>query len=194
MSTTLVGNSSRIEYEIEGPAGAPGVVVVGGISATRPLASGTKDASAEGLEGGQPREAMALARAIGMTTYRTAREFATRFGAPPELSDRSAEFDVERYLFAAGERFADRMGPARFLALSLSADLHRVTPEDVRVPTTVIAAEGDTLVPPEHLLAMAKRLPSLRGYHLISTVCGHDAFLTEPDQVGALLTTILETC
>src|SRR5260221_12786121 len=46
MSTTLVGNSSRIEYEIEGPAGAPVVVVLGGISATRHVASGTKDASA----------------------------------------------------------------------------------------------------------------------------------------------------
>src|SRR5258708_34833212 len=91
----------------------------------------------QGLEAGQPREAMALARAIAMTTYRTAREFATRFGAPPELSDRSAAFDVERYLFAAGQRFADRIGPPRVLSLSRSADQERVTPEDVRVATTV---------------------------------------------------------
>ncbi|MDQ6634517.1 MAG: homoserine O-succinyltransferase [Gemmatimonadota bacterium] len=144
-----------------------------------------------GLQTGRAAEAMAIARGIAMTTYRTAGEFAERFSTQPIRRGDEMEFDVERYLRRAGEKFAERMSPERFLALSLSADLHRVVPEHVTVPTTVIAAQGDTLVPPSHLRALANRLPRLSGYHLIRTRFGHDAFLTEPARLGRLLTSAL---
>jgi homoserine O-acetyltransferase len=144
-----------------------------------------------GLETGRVVDAMAIARGIAMTTYRTAGEFAERFGARRVLDERSAEFDVERYLRRVGDRFAEQMRPERFLALSLSADLHDVVPEQVLVPTVVIAAEGDTLVPADQLRAMAHRLPDLRAYHVLRTRFGHDAFLTEPDALGRLLTSVL---
>jgi homoserine O-acetyltransferase len=144
-----------------------------------------------GLATGRASEAMAIARGIAMTTYRTAGEFAERFTAEPSRTERSVEFEVERYLRRAGEKFAQRMLPERFLALSLSADLHRVVPERIAVPTTVIAAQGDTLVPPSHLRALANRVPRLRGHHTIRTRFGHDAFLTEPARLGRLLTSAL---
>jgi homoserine O-acetyltransferase len=144
-----------------------------------------------GLETRRAADAMAIARGIAMTTYRTAGEFAERFSTQPIRSGDAIEFDVERYLRRAGEKFAERMAPERFLALSLSADLHRVVPEHVTVPTTVIAAQGDTLVPPSHLRALANRLPRLRGYHVLRTRFGHDAFLTEPARLGRLLTSAL---
>lgn len=140
-----------------------------------------------GLETGRPDDTMALARAIAMTTYRSAREFDERFGAVTGAAEGAIEFAVEQYLMQAGRRFATRMAPERFLALSLSVDLHRVTPEDIHVPTTVIAAEGDTLAPPAQLRAMSRRLPNLTAFHTLETRCGHDAFLTEPRQLGALL-------
>jgi homoserine O-acetyltransferase len=99
---------------------------------------------------------------------------------------------VERYLRHAGERFAERMPPARFLALSLSADLHRVLPERVLVPTTIIAAQGDTLVPSSQTRALAARLPNLRGFHTLRSRRGHDAFLTETGRLSRLLITILD--
>jgi homoserine O-acetyltransferase len=144
-----------------------------------------------GLETGRAAEAMAIARGIAMTTYRTAGEFAERFSTEAICTGSDVEFDVERYLRRAGEKFAQRMSPERFLALSLSADLHRVVPEHVTVPATVIAAQGDTLVPPSHLRVLANRLPRLRGYHVIRTRFGHDAFLTEPARLGRLLTSAL---
>ncbi len=139
-----------------------------------------------GLETGRADDGMALARAIAMTTYRSAREFDERFGAAT-VDGETTEFAVERYLTDAGRRFAARMAPERFLALSLSVDLHRVTPEDIAMPTTVIAAEGDTLAPPEQLRAMAARLPHLTAFHTLGTRCGHDAFLTEQRQLGVLI-------
>jgi homoserine O-acetyltransferase len=126
-----------------------------------------------------------------MTTYRTAREFSERFDVAPVCSERSAEFDIERYLVGAGDKFAARMRPERFLALSLSVDLHRVSPEAINVRTTVIAAQGDTLVPPAQLRAMAKRLPNLDAVHTLKSRFGHDAFLTEQRRLGALLSATL---
>jgi homoserine O-acetyltransferase len=148
-----------------------------------------------GLRTGAAREAMAIARGLAMTTYRTAREFAERF--PPAVSTHggacaNAGFDVERYLRNAGERFADRMSPARFLALSLSGDLHRVVPERIAVPTILIAAQGDTLVPPAQMRELARRLPRLVAFHTLRSRRGHDAFLTETGRLNRLLTTILD--
>ncbi|MEO5815322.1 MAG: homoserine O-succinyltransferase [Gemmatimonadaceae bacterium] len=144
-----------------------------------------------GLDTGSSVAGMTLARAVAMTTYRTAREFSERFGETPECTERGTEFEVERYLIGAGEKFAARMRPERFLALSLSADLHHVVPEAVTVPTTVIAARGDTLVPPPQMRAMSKRLPRLEAFHVLPTRFGHDAFLTEQRKLGRLLTNTL---
>jgi homoserine O-acetyltransferase len=144
-----------------------------------------------GLATGRAAHCMAIARGIAMTTYRTAREFDERFGPVPVHGADGVEFEVERYLRHAGGRFAERMTPARFLALSLSADLHRVTPERIAVPTTVIAAQGDTLVPPAQLRAMARRLPQLEQCVTLRTRFGHDAFLTEPARLGRILTPVL---
>jgi homoserine O-acetyltransferase len=148
-----------------------------------------------GLRTGTAREALVIARGLAMTTYRSAREFAERF--PPSASTHvrgvtDATFDVERYLRHAGERFAERMSPARFLALSLSGDLHHVLPEQVRVPTTLIAAQGDTLVPPAQMRELARRLPQLVAFHTLRSRRGHDAFLTETGRLNRLLTTILD--
>ena len=138
---------------------------------------------------------MIIARGLAMTTYRPAREFAERFPPAPLASaavSLQAEFDVERYLRHAGERFAERMSPARFLALSLSGDLHRVRPEQVRVPTSLVAAQGDTLVPPSQMRELARRLPRLGAFHTLRSRRGHDAFLTETGRLNRLLTTILD--
>jgi homoserine O-acetyltransferase len=173
------------------------LVVISAAHASHPMATGLRALQRQivelGLETDRATDAMVLARGIAMTTYRTVREFAERFDVTPTLHERSAEFDVERYLRHAGEKFARRVSPERFLALSLSADLHDIVPEKVQVPTVVIGADGDTLVPYDQLCAMASRLPDLRAFHVLRTRFGHDAFLTEPAQLGRLLTSVLES-
>lgn len=147
-----------------------------------------------GLRTGEPTEAMIIARGLAMTTYRSAKEFAERFPAVVRLdgAERKTEFEVERYLRHSGARFAERMRPARFLALSLSADLHCVSPERVTVPTTLIAAQGDTLVPPAQMRDLGARLPHLLAFHTLRSRRGHDAFLTETGRLSRLLTSILD--
>ena len=141
-----------------------------------------------GLAGGRAREGLVLARALAMTTYRSQREFAERFPSAPDLVDGgTAAFPVEGYLRHHGERFADAWSPSRFLALSLSADLHQVDPGAIAVPALLVAAEGDVVVPREQLEALDAQLAGPSRLADVRTITGHDAFLTEPAQVGALV-------
>lgn len=179
-------------------ARSQGLVVISGAHASHPFTTGIRAIQRRivrlGVQSGRGREGVALARALGMTTYRSAEEMAARFA--PVLPSRDADgvtFAVERYLVGQGSRSAAHFDARRFLVLSLSADLHRVEPEDVRVPALLVAAEGDTLVPAVQMEELARRLgaPS-RLVHLPSRV-GHDAFLAEPELVAPVLSSALAT-
>lgn len=147
-----------------------------------------------GLETGRTRSALAIARGLAMTTYRSAQEFSERFDTAPEtLQENDAEFAVESYLEHHGARFADTWSAERFLALSLSGDLHRVDPSRITTPTVIVAAEGDAIVPGEQLERLAASIAApTRLIHLASKH-GHDAFLTEPESLGRILEIAIAT-
>jgi homoserine O-acetyltransferase len=134
------------------------------------------------LAGGLPTEGLALARALAITTYRTAAEFAERFPLEPD-----APFAVERYLDRAAVRFVERCTPERYLALSESLDLHRVDPATVRTPTALLGVREDTLVPCWQLWQLQAQLGAPCSLEEISSLTGHDAFLTEPELVRDFL-------
>lgn len=145
-----------------------------------------------GLETGRTADAMSIARGIAMTTYRTAGEFKERFDSHPLSRERNtARFAVDAYLRDRGARFADTMRPERFLALSLSTDLHRVDPSSITTPTTLVAAEGDTIVPHQQMEQLATRLSGVAHLQELQTRVGHDAFLVETAKVSSILTAAL---
>lgn len=144
-----------------------------------------------GVEASRHREALELARALGMVTYRTGHEFARRFGGSPAWGGGAPRFPVEEYLDHQARRFADRFPLARYLALSESLDLHRVTPARIRVPVTLVASRSDLVVPLRQMRELAARLPGPVQLHLLYTDTGHDAFLTEAATVSAILSSIL---
>ena len=149
-----------------------------------------------GLDTGRPSDALSIARGIAMTTYRTATEFGERFStlpirraqaAPGEARGGKPQFEVDAYLRNRGARFVEAMRPERFLALSLSTDLHRVDPSRITTPTTIVAAQGDTIVPREQLDVLTSRLSGARHFVEVETRVGHDAFLVETAQVSAIV-------
>ena len=141
-----------------------------------------------GLETGRARDSLAIARGLAMTTYRSSEEFGTRF-APcgTRLPAGREELCVESYLRHHGEKFAAWMSPARFLALSLSADLHRVNPARCTTPALFVASRGDTIVPLEQLSSLHDHWAGSSRLAETHTHTGHDAFLAEPQHVGALI-------
>ena len=168
------------------------IVVIGAAHESHPMSTGLRAIQRRivelGLDTGRPTDGMVLARAVAMTTYRTAREFADRFrDSKPEQQDDRIVFPIESYLEAAGKRFAAWCPPERFLALSLSSDLHHVDPAGVRVPAILIAEEGDTLVPEEQIIELAQRLGAPNPLVRLPTMHGHDACLTDPETINPIL-------
>jgi homoserine O-acetyltransferase len=150
-----------------------------------------------GVETGRTHDALVLARALAMTTYRSAGEFDERFkcrslaalGMTGTFGMTS--FPVEEYLLHQGERFAATWTAERFLALSLSADLHFIEPAHIRTPTVLVAAEGDTNVPRELVDELACEIGGPCSIADLPSTNGHDAFLTEPESLGRILQTAL---
>ncbi len=141
-----------------------------------------------GLASGHARESLAIARGLAITTYRSAAEFGERFDtAPLRVTENDAAFPVDSYLQHHGERFAARWTPERFLALSLSGDLHRVNPRAIRTPAVIVAAEGDAIVPREQLEYLVANLGGPTQLVDLPSTRGHDAFLTEPRELGRIL-------
>lgn len=173
------------------------LIVIGGAHASHPMTTARRALQRRmvefGLDAGRATEGLALARALGITTYRSAAEFAERFTAPPTLiGNGSAHFPVERYLDHHGERFATQWRPARFLALSLSGDLHAIDPARVRTPSTLIAFDDDAIAPLAQMQELAARLGAPAELHTVAAPSGHDTFLTDPDLINPIITSTLQ--
>jgi homoserine O-acetyltransferase len=161
----------------------------------------------------QPREGLALARALAVCTYKSAELFEHRFGRKP---DRSGEdpwdslherglgltgerFDVSGYLDFQGERFVERFDANAYLALTRTMDTFDPTrgyssPEAayrrIQAQVMLVSISSDWLFPTADILALAERMVEA-GVHcqhreLISSH-GHDAFLAEPDELARLI-------
>jgi len=139
---------------------------------------------------GHEAEGIALARELAMTTYRTADEFALRFASTPPACA-GAPYPVCDYLIARGADYSGATSADRWISLSDSLDRHRVAPEAVRCPLTVIGFISDRLVPIEDSRELAARVPNLRRLIEASSIFGHDAFLKERELVGRVLHDLL---
>lgn len=142
-------------------------------------------------EAGREPEGLALARELAMTTYRTSEEFEKRFVSVPTWEEGSPHFAVEKYLRVQGERFIRRFDGRAFAVLSQSLDLHDVDPALIRVPTTVVSVDSDTLVPPWLVAEMVRRLPGTGRTIRVASNFGHDAFLKERTVVGRVIRHVL---
>jgi homoserine O-acetyltransferase len=142
------------------------------------------------IQCGRPHEGLRLARAVGLSLYRSSEEFAARFPATPRLEGGEFVFPVERYLFADAAEATAAFRAEAFLCLSESLDLHQVDASRIFVPATAVGAREDQLVPLADVRALVARMGSA---HLreISSIHGHDAYLREPEQLRPLLAVAL---
>jgi homoserine O-acetyltransferase len=141
---------------------------------------------------GEGARGLVLARALAMATYRSAREFEERFDGPAEPTPTGFRFPVETYLLARGESYAAAYRPEAFVCLSESIDLHRVEPEAIRVPTTLVGVTEDQLVPIADMRALRDRHGGNCSLVEISSIYGHDAFLKETEVLRDVLARALD--
>ena len=67
-----------------------------------------------------------------------------------------------------------------------------IDPAAIGVPLTLVAVDQDGLVPSADISALAEQLPG-SSFHLIHSRYGHDAFLKEAAEVGAIIGTFLNS-
>ena len=182
------------------PARVGRLVVLCAAHRTHPMATAVRSvqraAVSLGAEAGDPARGLALARALAMTTYRSAQEFEERFspfalcvgarGSAMGLTP--ARFPVQEYLEARGTAFVRAIDTERFLALSESIDLHSTRPGSLPAHALLVSFDSDVLVPPwltEELAARQGRCPA--RHVTIPSRYGHDAFLKETEAVSGCL-------
>jgi homoserine O-acetyltransferase/O-succinyltransferase len=140
---------------------------------------------------GRERDGLAIARGIAMTTYLTPQHFDERITGSDRSDSRLVEDRIGKYLKTRGEQFADQWTSERYNALSLSLDLHKILPEDVTIPTTVIAISGDRLVPVNQSRELARRLGGPSQIIELDSSLGHDAFLGDSSRIAPFIDELL---
>jgi len=174
------------------PALTRRIVVVSAAARSQPQATAVRSLQRrivrEALARGDGAAGLKLARALAMTTYRTAGELAQRFSGEPVREGDRFRFPVEDYLFARGDDYVRHYRPESFLALSESIDLFAIDAAGIGAPVTLIAVREDQLVPVADMRQLAARIGAHGRLIEVSSICGHDAFLTE----GVMLRPIIE--
>lgn len=172
------------------------IVIISADAEPHPMSTATRELQRRvvrlGLDAGRGAEALAIARGMGMLTYRSPTEFGERFVGGIAADDPLACSAPGAYLRARGTAFCDVMTPQRFLSLSASIDRHRVDPERIATPALLIGAESDQLVPPARMRSLAGALGGLARLHLLPSLYGHDMFLKEAGLVSRLIEPFLE--
>ena len=149
-----------------------------------------------------PDRGLALARKIGMITYRSDEEFTRRFGrderdARPHFLD--GLYEVQSYLNHQGRKFVDRFDPNTYLYFSRAMDRFDVADgyaslDDaaarVSAKCLLLSIDSDFLCPPYQVREMHDAIVASGGtswLHEVHSIHGHDGFLIEMDQIIAAL-------
>lgn len=159
-----------------------------------------------------PRRGLALARQIGMISYKSAPLFEERYGRNPNRAGEDpwaldgggggligGRFDIAGYLDYQGQRFIDRFDANAYLAIMRMMDTWDPlrgysTPAEafgrIKAKISFIGISTDWLFPPESVRQFADAVRAAgvcADYREMQSAHGHDAFLAEQADLVRLL-------
>ena len=158
----------------------------------------------------EPRDGLAIARALGVISYKSVPLFEHRFGRKPNRNGenpwistsagQNGRFDIAGFLDYQGHKFNERFDANSYISITRTMD----TFDPVRAHETPLAAYSrisahltlvgistDWLFPPEDVRSLAAIIGAAGArceYREMASLHGHDAFLAEPDHLVRLLT------
>jgi len=210
---TLIGGSLggmlALQWAVQHPGDVENAIAIVSPGRSSPQAIALRSVQREailadpGWNGGDcyngsfPERGLALARKIGMITYRSADEFETRFHRQerdqrPHFLD--GRFEVQSYLDHQGKKFVDRFDPNTYLYFSRAMDLYDLSRggsfagafSAVEGRVLLLAVDSDILVRSSEVLEVHEALLEAgkrSRFELIHSIHGHDSFLIEMQQI-----------
>lgn len=163
------------------------VAALCGAHEAHPYASGFRAVQREILQIDGSERGVALARALGMLTYRSHFEFGERFYNNFSSQNGEPRFASVDYLAARGADFTKNHSADLYHALSLAIDCHRVDPARIVTPAFLFASSSDLLVPPSQVRELQQKLGGPADLTICDSPYGHDAFLKETSAVSLFL-------
>ncbi|MBW4026666.1 MAG: homoserine O-acetyltransferase [Acidobacteria bacterium] len=161
-----------------------------------------------------PRGGLALARALGVISYKSVELFEQRFNRKPNrngenpwistAAGQNGRFDVAGFLDYQGEKFNARFDPNSYISITRTMDIFdpvraHTSPyaayERIQAHLTLVGISTDWLFPPEDIRSLAAIIGAAGvrcDYREMASLHGHDAFLAEPEQLVRLLTPVFE--
>jgi homoserine O-acetyltransferase len=146
-----------------------------------------------------PHAGMGIARRIAHLTYRSESELSLRFGRDPQGEEdplAGGRFAVESYLDHQADKLARRFDANTYIALTRAMSLFDLGEGrggvaealgGLRAPLTVVGLDSDRLFPIRLQEELVVSTPTARPLHVVRSPYGHDGFLVEKDQVGAIV-------
>jgi homoserine O-acetyltransferase len=155
-----------------------------------------------------PHRGLAIARMIGHITYLSEQGMREKFGRQLRNSDRysydiNSEFAVETYLDYQGQSFVERFDSNSYLYITKAADYFDLAKEygslrkafaNTKCRFLIISFASDWLFPPVQSRTIVNALVANDkdvSYCDITSPYGHDAFLLEPEALGAFISSFL---
>ncbi|MBB2924642.1 homoserine O-acetyltransferase [Cellulomonas cellasea] len=150
-------------------------------------------------DGEGPHVGLGIARQIAHQTYRSARELDVRFGRIPQGGEDPLEggrFAVQSYLDHHGDKLARRFDANTYVTLTRTMVTHDLGRDrggveaalaSITARSLVVAVDSDRLFLPAQSERVAAGIPGSGAVRTIRSEFGHDGFLIEAEQVGAIV-------
>ncbi len=169
----------------------------------------SKFAGGQYVNGDGPDRGLAIARMIGHITYLSDQGMREKFGRELRNAENygyhfNSEFAVETYLDYQGQSFVERFDANSYLYITRAADYFDLAKDygslkqafaRTKCRFLVISFASDWLFTPEQSKAMVDALIANHrdvSFCDIASPYGHDAFLLEPETLGAFLSGFLD--
>lgn len=191
-----MGGMRAVEWAVSRPERVKSLLLLATAAAASAEQIGLASVQVRAIKA-SPAEGLGIARRIAHLSYRSEQELQARFGRGRQEDGR---FEVESYLDHHAAKLARRFDADSYVALTEAMNSHDVgrgrggikaALRRIKARTLVAGVDSDRLYPLVQQRELAAGIPGADDVRVIASPYGHDAFLIESEQVGALVTELV---
>ena len=131
------------------------------------------------------KEALEVARKLGIITYRSSKELNSRFNEQQEGKS------IMNYLDKKGKDFSSNFSAEKFLSLSKSINFHKINPNKIEAKkVSLVCCKSDQITPLFHVKKLSEKINCPTTLYEIDSIFGHDSYLNETSKISMLFNEI----